>query len=287
MGNDEEESVSLLSRQNLYKTVEDEIKSLPDFINPFRLENACVMLGYFNVGLAMYLFTSPVAYYLVNTLDCSSAQYNAFITLIGIPWTFKFLFGALSDCVPIRQSRRNSWFFIGWTGFVLSSLWLSLLSNPSLVQVSFWMFVMTCAYLLSDVCADAHNVERAKFETESIKGKIQASSYAIRSFGSVIGAVLGAVLYNSSSWGWGLTISQFFLLGALLPATTLLPVSPFSLEIKPKSTRYPSFHEIVMDIWRILQLRVVWHPMIFIFSYNMLQVSNASWTNFLVEGKRN
>jgi len=32
---------------------------------------------------------------------------------------------------------------------------------------------------------------------------LQTSGYTIRAFGCVIGAVLGAILYNTDEWGWG------------------------------------------------------------------------------------
>jgi hypothetical protein len=45
--------------------------------------------------------------------------------------------------------------------------------------------------------------------------------------GGVVGAVLGAVLYNKSSWGWGLSIGQCCLLQALIPLLTLAPLAPW------------------------------------------------------------
>ncbi len=265
------------------RMVRKEIDALPHFINPFCLESSAMLMGYFNVGIALYLLSTPVSYYLIDKLDCSSAQYNAYSTLIGLPWSFKFLFRALSDCVPLSGSRRNSWFFIGWVVYVLASFYLAALGEPGLVQVSLWMFISTCAYLLSDVCADASNVEKAKFETEAIKGAIQASSYSIRSFGSILGAVLGSILYNTTEWGWGLTIAQLFILNGLFPMTTMLPLGLHSLELRSQRP-IPTFGEVFSDIWKTVQLKAVWYPMIFTFIYNAFQVSNAAWTNFLVEG---
>jgi hypothetical protein len=282
------ENTSLLGDQSanasLDRLVNKEIDSLPDFINPFSIENSAMLIGYFNVGIALYLLSTPISYYLIDKLDCSSSQYNAYATLISLPWSFKFLFGALSDCVPLYGSRRNSWFFLGWIIYIFASFYLSLYNEPGLVQVSLWMFLSTCAYLLADVCADASNVEKSKYETEAIKGAIQASSYSIRSFGSVLGALLGSILYNTTSWGWGLTISQLFVLNGLFPLTTLLPVARHSLELK-SDRPIPTFEAVFMDIWMTVQLKAVWYPMIFNAIYNAFQVSNAAWSNFLVEGK--
>ena len=38
------------------------------------------------------------------------------------------------------------------------------------------------------------------------------------------------------------------------------------------------------DIWQMMQLRAVWRPMIFIFTYNIFQVPNVAWSSFLQLG---
>ncbi len=281
------ESSSLLGLDSasvaLQQLIQNEVDELPYFINPFCLENSAMLMGYFNVGIALYLLSTPLSYYLINNLNCSSAQYNAFTTLIGLPWSFKFLLGALSDCMPIAGSRRNSWFFLGWIVYVLACFYLAVLGEPGLVQVSLMSFISTCAYIMSDVCADASNVEKAKHETEAIKGAIQASSYSIRSLGSVLGAILGSILFNKAEWGWGLTIAQLCILSGLFPLTTMLPLGWHSLEIRSERP-LPTFAEVFEDVWKTVQLKAVWYPMIFYFIYNAFQVSNAAWTNFLVQG---
>lgn len=99
----------------------------------------------------------------------------------------------------------------------------------------------------------------------------------------MIGATIGALLYNTSNWGWGLTISQFFVLVGLIPVFTMLPTL-WNLEEVQSKRDSPSLYDLALDIWGTLQLRAVWYPMIFIYTYYVLQVPNSAWTNFLVEG---
>lgn len=255
---------------------------LPAIINPFTLPNYGIYISYFNTGIAIFFLLSPVTYYLIHDQGISATQYSAFVTLVYLPWSLKFLFGLVTDCVPIFGFRRKSWMWIGWVNFVIINLILSTFDSPGLMVTAALMFLMTCFYLHSDVCNDAQNIERSKYECLEVKGSIQTAAYTIRGFGFIIGSVLAAILYNTPTWGWGLTLSQLFILSAVIPLTTAIPFAYFVVEIKPKGD-FPTFWEDLVSIWETLEMKAVWYPMIFMFPYAALQVSNASWTNFLVE----
>ena len=154
---------------------------LPYFLNPFIMPNAGIFLSYFNVGIAIYILQAPLSYYLIDTLDISSTSYNAYFTLVALPWSLKFLLGSLTDGVPIFGYRRKSWLLIGWVLYILAALGLAFVSEPSFLATAFISFIMTCSYILSDVCNDALCVERARHEQEEIKGAIQTAGYTIRS----------------------------------------------------------------------------------------------------------
>ena len=93
------------------------------------------------------------------------------------------------------------------------------------------------------------------------------------------------MLYNTPSWGWGLTIAQLLALSGLIPLTNMIPSFWSLQEIANKNHITPTFVEIYQNIFDTLQLRAVWYPMIFIYSYYIMQIPNGAWTNFLVEGK--
>ena len=105
----------------------------PYFLNPFKMKNVGIMMAYFSIGVAIYILTTPVAYYLVDYLDTSSTAYSAYATLISLPWSFKFAFGMITDGNPMFNGyRRKSWLFIGWSLYVLFLFILFLLETPSL-----------------------------------------------------------------------------------------------------------------------------------------------------------
>jgi hypothetical protein len=174
---------------------------------------------------------------------------------MSIPWSLKFVFGAISDGVPVMKYRRKSWFLISWLGFVVVNFWLAFTGLPGVDLTIGLMFFMGILYLFADVCTDCLVVDRSRYEEEDIKGSLQTSAYTIRAFGSVVGAVMGAVLYNTPQWGWGLTINQCFLLSGLIPLITVTPVVPM-LEELASSVSVPSFSEQLAVTWEVMQLKV-------------------------------
>lgn len=69
-------------------------------------------------SFAMTFTGTPLTAYAVGKLNISPAQLNITGTMLALPWSFKVLYGLLSDCVPIRGKRRKPYFIIGWSIFV-------------------------------------------------------------------------------------------------------------------------------------------------------------------------
>jgi hypothetical protein len=82
-------------------------------------------------------------------------------------------------------------------------------------------------------------------------------------------------------WGWirtvrwGLTISQLFVVNALLPALMLLPLVP-SLSEPLRASAPPSVREQCASLFDLVQRRAVWQPCAFIFLYNACQVTSVA-----------
>lgn len=102
-------------------------------------------------------------------------------------------------------------------------------------------------------------------------GNIQASGYIARYFGSALGAIGGAVLYNKDSWGWGLSISTLFWMNGLVPLVLVIPLMPFLYE-EPKEKETGVLKRHTEELWALVQKKAVWRPMIFVYLYNALMV---------------
>jgi MFS family permease len=253
------------------------------FLNPFDISNTAFVTSYFNVGIAMSLLDIPVSYFLIKTLRISATQLSAYKSLMGLPWSLKFLFGMISDGIPILKYKRKPWFTIGWLGFIGSNFLLAYTKNLTFPLIIVLMFLQTSFYMLADVVSDTMAVERARFEKQIIRGSLQTSCITIRSFGTVLGAVLGAVLYNIPIWGWGLTLSELFLLAALIPLIIIVPYIPILEELVTK-TIVPSLEEQISKLWEVLQMRAVYQTAGYIYFYGIFQIPNGGFSVFLIHG---
>lgn len=202
---------------------------------------------------------------------------------VAVPWCFKVIYGFLSDCVPISGMRRKPYFMSGWLVYILSNLILTFTRSPSIGLCISMVFLQTAGYMLADVMTDALIVERSRYETQETRGTMQSKGYIIRFFGSTIGATIGALVYNKDDWSWYLPINVVFFINGAFPLLFLLPFVPYLLELEtgcvPKN-----FWKQCGDLFDTASLRAVWQPMTFVYIYNALQLTNAAWMNFLVEG---
>jgi len=270
---------------SLWRNLEEEDsksrRARRSLVDLFSVPNVALASHYWNVGLALNFLSTPVTYYLVDSLDASAAVINQYSALTYLPWCLKVFIGIYSDSIPLAGQHRKPYFVIGWVVFVLSCGWLALYDEPSVTQVNYLSALMVLGYILSDVVADALIVERSVYETKAELGLMRTEGYVIRSVGGVTGAVLGTILYNKASWGWGLTIGQCCLLQAAIPLLTLAPLTPWLLDT---GGGYQDVVTAAREIWQLVQRRTVWWPMAFIYMYSVLQIANPAWTNFLVEG---
>ncbi|CAM9292061.1 unnamed protein product [Choristocarpus tenellus] len=252
-----------------------------DLLNIYSLPSLAILMSYFCVGVVLQLLSTPVAYYLIDNLGASSGVYTTYYVLTTLPWSFKVLYGLLSDCVPLWGLKRKPYFVIGWLIHILANLCLALVGTPGVQLTIALSFFSACGYLLSDVMTDAIVVERTKLEKGRQLGNIQASGYIARFVGSALGATAGAVLYDDSSWGWGLSISQLFWMNGLIPLFAVLPFTPFLYEERRPSGDPLKKH--LLEIWTLSKKLAVWRPMAFVYIYNAMLIPNAAWTNYLVE----
>lgn len=219
----------------------------------------------------------------VDVLDATPAQQSVVNGLQFLPWALKIFCGFLTDSVPIFGLRRKPYFILGWLLFSICNFVLASFIEPPITILALFVFLMTLSFVQADVCTDAMIVERSKlYEHIGNRGHLQAAGYITRFFGSIIGALLGAILYNKSSWGWGVPIYGIFFINGALP---LFLISPFVYSlVEIKSAKPPSLRDQIESIWQLVQRRAVWQPCAFIYIYNIFFLNNPAWNSFLVDG---
>jgi len=122
---------------------------------------------------------------------------------------------------------------------------------PSISFLSFSLLMFGSGFWLADVMGDSLVAEKSKLEPESSRGHLQGTCYACRFFGLMIAAPVSTVIY--SKYG----PQSVVILMAGLPSL-ILPL-----------------------IYHLKEKKDVPVPMGFVYLYNVLQVGNAAWKQFL------
>lgn len=143
---------------------------------------------------------------------------------------------------------------------------------PSIPFLSFTLLLFGTGFWFADVMGDSIVAEKAKLEPESSRGHLQSTCYACRFFGLMIAAPLSTVIY--SMYGPKFVV----VLMAGLPAM-IVPLVYMLKETKNQVVA--STKDQCGEIWNTVCSRAVWQPMGFVYLYNVLQVGNAAWKQFL------
>lgn len=143
---------------------------------------------------------------------------------------------------------------------------------PSIPFLSFSLLMFGTGFWFADVMGDSIVAEKAKLEPESSRGHLQSTCYACRFFGLMIAAPLSTVIYSSYS------PRAVVVLMAGLPAS-IVPLV-YSLK-EARNVPVASTKDQCGEIWNTVCSRAVWQPMGFVYLYNVLQVGNAAWKQYL------
>ena len=269
--------------------------STPRECQLLRWENLAVPLCYLTVGLLQGLSGPFVNVYPLD-LGATQAQQVTLSCLRVLPASFKILFGFWSDTLPLYGYRRKSYMAVGWAVCSMSMWALVMLSDlkiypdyetdegtktttfvvgneaPSIPFLSACLLGFGTGLWFADVMADSVVAEKAKLEPEDSRGHLLSTCYACRFFGLMVAAPLSAITYSLHG------PRVIVILMALLPIS-ILPSVYYLWEI-----RYVPIKPMVAqcnEIWDTVCSRAVWQPMGFVYLYNILQVGNAAWREYL------
>jgi hypothetical protein len=119
-------------------------------------------------------------------------------------------------------------------------------------------------------------VEKARLEAPEARGQLQSTCYTCRFFGIMVAAPVSTVCY--SAYGPGSVV--VFLACAPLPMIPLIywlhEDNQNDIRNQPTSTK-----EQCLEIWKTISSRSVWQPIGFVYLYNLLQVQNVAWRQYL------
>lgn len=301
------------------KHVEDDDEPIPKECQLFIMDNIAVVASYLLVGILQGLSGVLLNVYPID-LQATEAQQISIASIRSLPASFKIIFGFLSDNFPIMGKRRKPYMLLGWLLSSCSILSLLFTADtslyrqhsehqqcsvqnailnttttlgdddtaeftpshtmipanaPSIPMLSLCIFGFGFGFWFADVMADAIVAEKSKLEPPSQRGQIQSTCYAYRFFGMMIAAPLSTWLYNHNR---GPQI--IFWLMAMMPMG-IIPLVLLYKEPSKTPDEIPSTQKQCKEIYDTVCSRAVWQPMAFVYLYNVLQIGNAAWKQFL------
>ena len=172
---------------------DDEPLASGGVVNILTYRQSGYLAQYFAVGLIYGGLPATVYGFFIGYLNVPAYVYSTAGVIMTLPWSFKFLLGALNDCVPIFGYRRKPYMVLGW---LLCTIFLLLLyiwplpapyycldnvthayrvdappCNPASAGeggVPTLLMMGAClGYVIADVAADGLTVQYARAEPES------------------------------------------------------------------------------------------------------------------------
>lgn len=132
---------------------------------------------------------------MIDHLKFTPVAMTMCIGIISAPWCVKPLYGFVSDKYSVFDwGRRRP--YIAMSGFLTSFMYVYM--HVFIQSQTWFVFAMTfisCQLCISDVCADSITVELVKQET--MKGDTQTKCWTARATGTLLGAILSGVSYNT------------------------------------------------------------------------------------------
>lgn len=159
-----------------------------------------------------------ISYQLKDELKLSPSGSQFAITVAFMPWSVKPLYGILSDCIPIKGSRRVPYLIIS---SVLSFIpWLLLgLFEPirmSSVSMTGILTIQNLGAAMADVVIDAMIAEAARKERAEYAGDLQSMSWFAMALGGMLGSVVGGFALSAFD------VNGIFLLFSIFPLLQLV-----------------------------------------------------------------
>ena len=195
------------------------------------------LLG-FASGLPLALTGQAMqAWLTVEGLDLATI---GFLTLVGLPYTFKFLWAPLMDRFDLPLwGRRRGWLVATQVALALA-LWGLSMTRPAQALQTFALLAVTVAFLSAsqDVVIDAYRTEVLSPTERGLGASLNVMGYRLAMIGSGGLALIWTDAQQGQGWDWPTVyrlMAALMLAAAALSATVLprLPSEPASTQPAP------------------------------------------------------
>jgi len=268
-----------------------------------------VPLQYLCVGFMVGGSTSILYPILIVKEGVTSSMYTASIAIVTIFWSYKIIFGILSDCFPIYGQKRKPYIIMGWILCAIVLLYMANIGDK--IESKTLVLVLTFAnlgYVMADVAGDGFMVWLAHREVAKERGHWQTLVYISNNFGQILinliilfgfsGPEVNCAGYERDSdipcsydeiiWSRNEFIDDYpedwchmvcsratFSAGLTIPefskllATGIVFCLPFFLLLNDEKAPPAHFKSFMSNFWRLLQRRASWQIILYIMISNI------------------
>ncbi|KAF0718912.1 Aste57867_1391 [Aphanomyces stellatus] len=271
-------------------------------------EAMAVFVQYAAIGFLYGLFPGLEYPVFQQYLHLEGYQINSYGALVNIAWSFKIIFGVLSDCFPIFGYRRKPWIVLGWVIALGSCLFMALrpfgapycnasgnatiqemcfdreklalvprdkINEAAQEQASVYILasvLATVGYVMVNCVSDAMVVQYAQREPLATRGRIQTSIYVVRTISGILSQLLVGLTLNGPEFGGSFNFSfSINLIYGLTCAPCVLACVATVLWLREEKTEKVPFAKWARQFWTLLQKQVVWQILAFRFLSNIFQ----------------
>ncbi|KAJ0390121.1 hypothetical protein ATCC90586_010671 [Pythium insidiosum] len=215
-----------------------------------------LLAQYCAIGLVYGTLPGTVYPFLTVYLNMEGTQTTSADVLLTMPWSFKFLFGIITDCFPIMGFRRRPYMVIGWVMCLTCLVTLASMDpgpsywkkpeymrlkaekiTPDMVNESakdqggkFIILMMFAAfgYIQAAVASDAVVCEFAQREPEAVRGTTQTAIYTARTIFVIMSKVLSGFFFNGKEYGGKFDFTLSFQQLMMVLAIAVVPIIPIT-----------------------------------------------------------
>ncbi|KAJ0396880.1 hypothetical protein ATCC90586_008942 [Pythium insidiosum] len=247
-----------------------------------------LLAQYSAIGLVYGTLPGTIYPFLAVYLNMEGTQTASARVLLSLPWSFKFIFGVLTDCFPIMGYRRRPPFwehkryadkYAGLSDEVLETMNANGTETGIIANLSardeggkfiFLMMLAAFGYIQAAVASDAVVCEFAQREPENVRGRTQTAIYTIRTIFVILSQVLSAFCFNGEDYGGDFLFTLSFPQLMLLLATAILPVLPMTWVFIPEErVEGVDFKQYLTDFWELLKTQAMYQVIAYKFFSNV------------------
>ena len=216
-----------------------------------------------------------VSFFLKDELALSPAEVAALMGIAALPWVIKPVFGFISDGLPIFGYRRRPYLIL--SGLLGVSAWLSLaylVHTATTATIAIAITSLSVAF--SDVIVDSLIVERARSESVSKAGSLQALCWGASAVGGLLTAYFSGLLLQQFSTH---TVFAFTAAFPLLVSAAALWIAEAPVTIAD-GNRQTIVKEQMQQLWQALTQKAIWMPTLFLFIWQCTPTADAAFFYF-------